>query len=101
MMSKKIMCRKVIEDFKESSKNPDMIHMSDEDMASCVFSSTSLGIALEYLGVITPEKYPDLFEYLSHRGGIFQTYYDKKENKFYSLSFRELLNLLPEDSNEE
>lgn len=41
-----------------------------EQLVKDVYSSTSLGIALEVLGVITPEKYPEEYAYLQNRGGI-------------------------------
>ena len=41
-----------------------------EQLVKDVYSSTSLGIALEVLGVIIPEKYPEEYAYLQNRGGI-------------------------------
>lgn len=41
-----------------------------EQLVKDIYSSTSLGIALEVLGVITPEKYPKEYDYLQNRGGI-------------------------------
>ena len=100
MMTKKMLCRKVIEEFKESSTDRYLMDYKDEELVPFIFSSTSLGISLEYLGVITKEKYPTEFEYLSHRGGIFQTYYDRETNEVCFLTFRELLSLLPDELDE-
>lgn len=97
MMTKKMICRKVIEEFKESSTDRYLMDYKDEELIPFIFSSTSLGISLEHLGVITKEKYPTEFEYLSHRGGIFQTYYDKESGEVCFLTFRELLSLLPDE----
>lgn len=41
-----------------------------DQLVNDIYSSTSLGIALEILGVITPEKYPKEYDYLQNRGGI-------------------------------
>ena len=100
MMTKKMMCRKIIEEFKESSTDRYLMDYKDEELIPFIFSSTSLGISLEHLGVITKEKYPIEFEYLSHRGGIFQTHYDKESGEVYFLTFRELLSLLPDELTE-
>lgn len=100
MMTKKMLCRKIIEEFKESSTDRYLMDYKDEELVPFIFSSTSLGISLEFLGVITEEKYPTEFEYLSHRSGIFQTYYDRETDDIHYLSFRELLSLLPDELTE-
>ena len=41
-----------------------------DQLVNDIYSYTSLGIALEVLGVITPEKYPEEYAYLQNRGGI-------------------------------
>ena len=41
-----------------------------DQLVKDIYSYTSLGIALEVLGVITPEKYPKEYDYLQNRGGI-------------------------------
>ena len=56
-----------------------------DQLVNDIYSSTSLGIALEVLGVITPEKYPKEYAYLQNRGGI-HTINDKgvvTEREFY------------------
>lgn len=58
-----------------------------EQLVKDIYSSTSLGIALEVLGVITPEKYPKEYAYLQNRGGI-HTINDKgvvTEREFYEM----------------
>lgn len=64
---------------------------SREDLNRYVMSSTSLGIALEYLGELD-EGYKD---YIASRGGIAIAVRDDAELRI--LSTRELMNLLPED----
>lgn len=41
-----------------------------EQLINDIYISTSLGIALEVLGVITPEKYPEEYDYLKNRDRI-------------------------------
>ena len=58
---------------KEYAKCIVRIHGTNFDvdqLVNDIYSSTSLGIALEVLGVITPEKYPEEYAYLRNRGGI-------------------------------
>lgn len=58
---------------KEYAKCIVRIHGTNFDvdqLVNDIYSSTSLGIALEVLGVITPEKYPEEYAYLQNRGGI-------------------------------
>lgn len=43
---------------------------NEKQLVNDVYTYTSLGIALEVLGVITPEKYPEEYDYLKNRGGI-------------------------------
>lgn len=43
---------------------------NEKQLVNDVYTYTSLGIALEVLGVITPEKYPEEYAYLQNRGGI-------------------------------
>lgn len=67
-----------------------------------IYSSTSLGIALEVLGVITKEKFPTAYEYLSNRGGIHAVAipdYSKtdKDPSIHILTERELYDMLPEE----
>ena len=45
-------------------------NFNEKQLVNDIYSSTSLGIALEVLGVITPEKYPKEYDYLQNRGGI-------------------------------
>lgn len=67
-----------------------------ESMVGDIYASTSLGIALEVLGVITPEKHADAYNYLSDRGGFATVYVDEKTGEIYSLSTREVYDLLPD-----
>lgn len=89
MMTKAQFCRKTIEDFcRDEEKDIDDLTESD-----CL-KSTSVGIAMEYLGLIHDEI---LREYLSSRSGCFVgPYYDTKTQKVCTISFREFLSFLPE-----
>ena len=61
-----------------------------------IYTSSSLGVALEYLGVITKEEFPKEYEYVQSRGGIYLTFMDNETEKLATLSVREVLDLLPE-----
>lgn len=67
-----------------------------ESMVGDVYASTSLGIALEVLGVITPGKHINEYNYLADRGGLSTVYVDEKTGEIYSLSTREIYDLLPD-----
>lgn len=84
MMTKTDFCQMTIDKWKRDN-NVDEVTEDD------VFQSSCLGIAMDYLGLI---KDKHIKEYLSSRGGIFFTHYI---NPIKSLSFRELLELLPEE----
>lgn len=45
-------------------------NFNEKQLVNDVYISTSLGIALEVLGVITPEKCPEEYDYLKNRDGI-------------------------------
>lgn len=91
MMTKRQYCEMIIHNaIKEKNLTP-------EEVINCAYNSTSLGIALEYLGFINPTDTPDLYNYLQSRGGIVFVSYDEKTESSAILSMRELLELLPED----
>ena len=75
-----------IKDFK--TKN-NLSEINDE----CVFQSSSLGVAMEHLGLIKEEG---IKNYITSRAGLMFTYFDDKNQKVCMLTFREILNLLPE-----
>jgi hypothetical protein len=54
---------------------------------SVCMSSTTVGICMEYLGLI---KDPSIKKYISHRGGVFMTTFDKEGNPTV-ISFRQVL----------
>lgn len=60
--------------------------------------STSIGIAMEYLGLL--DEYPDTLEYLSDRGGVVFTFPGKVPGvgQFEPrvMGMREILSLLPD-----
>lgn len=45
-------------------------NFNEKQLVNDVYISTSLGIALEVLGVITSEKYPEEYDYLKNRDWI-------------------------------
>lgn len=94
MISRKNYCKKIV--------NRAMLENNietPEELASMVYGSTTLGIALETLGYITKKSHPEEFRYLQSRAGTFETYAEKTENgiKIEILTFREFLSLLPEE----
>lgn len=98
MISRKNYCKKIV--------NRAMLENNvetPEELASMVYGSTTLGIALETLGYITKKSHPEAFRYLRSRAGAFETYAEKTENgvKIEILTFREFLNLLPEEVTDE
>lgn len=62
MMTKKEYAESVVRTYSSNS--------NVEQLVNDIYTSTSLGIALEVLGVITPEKRPKEYDYLQNRGGI-------------------------------
>lgn len=107
MITKKEYCRYIIHSFKYDNKIPSTT--PDEELVSRIYQSTSLGIALEELGIITKEKYPEEFMYLSNRGGYILSYFnsmepgfdEKDEFKTHILTTRDLLSILPDKLEEE
>lgn len=94
-MTKRQYCEMIIHNaIKEKNLTP-------EEVITYAYSSTSLGIALEYLGFVNPKDTPDLYNYLQSRGGIVFIHYDEKTESSAILSMRELLELLPEDKENE
>jgi hypothetical protein len=74
-------CYKVMQDFMRKGKQ----HCIDEDD---IYLSTNLGIALEYLNLLTK---PSTKEYIASRAGIHEI---KDNGKI--VTFRDYLNSLPE-----
>lgn len=102
MITKKEFCRMIITNFaRENGIN--LTDMKDEDLIPHIYSSTRLGIALEYLGVLTPESDKEAYEYLQTRGGIEYTAVNWDDKRLREkvpfrtsmLSTRELIDLLP------
>ena len=100
MITKKQYAYYLIDKFKRLNDIP--AEVQPDMLVEYVFQSTTLGLALEYLGIINPESYPDLCEYLSNRGGIAINYIDRNADgeeklKFNILTIREMFDLLPEE----
>ena len=84
MITKKQLCKKIISEFEE--ENGRIPNSGD------IFSSSSLAVAMEYLGLLADKR--DL-DYASERGGHLLSFYDKETGEYSILSTRELLDLLP------
>ena len=88
MMTKREACLAKIEEYckKNEIRPGDLV---DKD----VYYSSSLGIAMEYLGMI---KTNEAKEYIANRGGHFMMWWDPDSESAKSISFREFIKLLPE-----
>lgn len=103
MITKKMLCEAIISKFVYDNKllnkyNQYLNYKNEEDtklLVSHIAESTRFGIALVELGVITKEKYPKEYDYLSNRSGILIEHYDGEARKNSFLTLRELLNMLP------
>ena len=67
-----------------------------ESMVGDIYASTSLGIALEILDVISPSKHINEYNYLANRGGQVAMYVDEATAELYVLTAREFYDLLPD-----
>ena len=67
-----------------------------ESMVGDIYASTSLGIALEILDVISPSKHINEYSYLANRGGQVAMYVDEATAEAYILTAREFYDLLPD-----
>lgn len=98
MITKKEYAKYLIAQFRNDNKIPNEI--LDEELGSKIFSSSSLAVALQYLGYLDNNK--ELYDYASQRGGIVCTQAYRNEHGetiVQTLSVREMLDLLPvEDS---
>ena len=68
-----------------------------ESMVGDIYASTSLGIALEILDVISPSKHINEYNYLANRGGQVAMYVDEATAEAYILTAREFYDLLPDN----
>lgn len=97
MMTKKEMAECVLR-----KKLPDIGIPADtpfEELKAYVYTSSTIAVALETLGVITPENDPELYEYAQSRGGSMFILPSSKTNvngDLAMLSVRELIDLLPD-----
>lgn len=86
MITKKQYCKSIIEQFRH---NEDLDVVTECD----IFKSSSLAVAMEYLGLLSSKKYID---YAKFRAGTVIHIYDEDIKSYYNLSTRELLALLPD-----
>lgn len=105
MITKQQYARNVVDRFKKYITDTlkavgfDNKEYTDESLVKFIHTSTRLGIALETLGVITHEKYPDEYEYLQSRAGIMEVYADKDTTNI--LTMREFIAMLPDEISSE
>ena len=96
MITRKHYCQNVLMDAmrKYSVADPKVL-------ISHVYESSTMGIALVELGILTEEENVLEYEYLSHRAGIMSSYsdYDAETGEVTTeiLTFREFLDLLPKE----
>ncbi len=93
MITKKMFCEITIREFLDKlEKNPfDNWRDITEGYA---YQSTSVGLAMKYLGLI---KSGQTLDYLASRAGIYKMYIDKEKAETNILTFREILDMLPEE----
>lgn len=75
-----------------------------QDLIPHIVESSTMGIALQQLGYINETDTPAANTYINSRGGIMKTFAEKngdEEPHIEILTFREFLNLLPEEVKEE
>ena len=97
MITKKQYCRSIVNRYKAELKCLTEKEYTDRELVSEIFKSTTLGIALEYLGVLDPKIDRVVLEYLSHRGGIKEVVFDQDLNESFILSQREFIEMLPDE----
>ena len=111
MITKTQFCKHIINDFIEDNREQLESHginlncFENEELIPYVFQNSTLGVALEYLGVINPEDHKDIYEYIQSRGGImfsYVNYMDPRVDRYIDeletaiLSTREFISLLPD-----
>jgi len=99
MMTKEEMCIAVVREQLGWNYDKELKGFNEEAITDLCIQSTTMGIALEKLGYLNDEKYDSIREYLSNRGGIFKIFTKAVEGKdpvTHCLTFRELLDLLPD-----
>ena len=100
LMTKKMFCKSIISEFKHD-RNLQFSNMTDEQLIPYIFESTRLGIALVELGILTKEKYPAEYDYISQRGGIIFTHYSHEDKDTYFITVRDILAMLPDEIKKE
>ena len=95
MITKKQYANQIIREFIDQRN---LRIKSYEELAHYTMQSTTLGIALETLGIITPDKYPEEYAYLQTRGGIFKIVDPiNDEDEVHILTIREFIDMLPDE----
>lgn len=100
MLTKRQLCMARIRSYLQLDPDINLDKLNVEDYVEDLFGSSSFAIAMEYIYDFE-HNYPSLYEYTSTRGGklVTDTYIEMKDGKINNiamLSFRELLELLPE-----
>lgn len=99
MISRKNYCKSIINKAMMEYNVP-----TPEKLIPFISQSSIMGIALQELGIINEHDTPGAYQYINTRGGIMKSFAEKKgdeEPHIEILTFREFLNLLPEEVKEE
>ena len=86
MLTKTQFCNSIIHNY---CSDNNIIDLQESE----ILKSSSLAVAMEYLGLI---KDPMMKKYAEERGGILFTYHDDVTRDCSMLTVRELLTLLPD-----
>lgn len=90
MLTKTQFCKSIIHDFKINENIKDI---DDNKLENYICKSSSLCVALEYLGLLKDKQ---SIKYANTRGGTLFIYSDCETKEIETLSTRELLSFLPE-----
>lgn len=99
MITRKHYCEAIIRDcmYERNVSDP-------KDLIPFIFSSSTMAIALQELGYINETDTPTANDYTNNRAGIIKSYATKigqDDVTIEILTFREFLDLLPNELNEE
>lgn len=73
--------------------------MDDKELVKYIYADSKLAVALDFLGIINLEDFPDEHNYISYRGGLLLVHPYKVTNNtldIATLTVRELIDLLPD-----
>lgn len=87
MMSKRQFAECLVDRFCSSEK------VSREEAHRHILSSSTLSVALEYLGMLSKDE----MEYSKERGGCAYTYFGDKDHSPAILTIRDIMSFLPDE----